>query len=113
MIRCCVQFGASGTQFPQLQSGHGIPGPEPVGKYSPGDLSPFGVADMLGNVWQYTDEFQDNHTRSVCVRGGSNYRCGNFDLFIRTILFLSISRTSFRSTPPRTRRVLRSTWCPC
>ena len=23
---------------------------------------------------QYTDEFQDNHTRYVIVRGGSNYR---------------------------------------
>jgi len=63
-----------GAHFPQLQSDQRIPGPEPVGKYSPGDLSPFGVADMLGNVWQYTDEFQDDHTRSVCLRGGSNYR---------------------------------------
>ena len=63
-----------GVHFPQQQSGQSIPGPEPVGKYSPGDLSPFGVADMLGNVWQYTDEFQDAHTRSVCLRGGSNYR---------------------------------------
>lgn len=66
--------GGMGVHFPQQQSGQVIPGPEPVGKYSPGDLSPFGVADMLGNVWQYTDEFQDSHTRSVCVRGGSNYR---------------------------------------
>lgn len=25
-------------------------------------------------VWQYTDEFYDEHTRSALVRGGSNYR---------------------------------------
>ena len=24
-------------------------------------------------MWQYTDEFQDDHTRSVIVRGGANY----------------------------------------
>ena len=28
---------------------------------------------MVGNVWQYTDEFQDAHTRAVMLRGGSNY----------------------------------------
>jgi hypothetical protein len=26
-----------------------------------------------GNVWQYTDEFVDEHTRAVIVRGGSNF----------------------------------------
>lgn len=29
---------------------------------------------MIGSVWQYTDEFRDAHTRSVVLRGGSNYR---------------------------------------
>lgn len=36
--------------------------------------SPFGVLDMVGNVWQYTDEFHDEHTRSVILRGGSYYQ---------------------------------------
>jgi len=44
-----------------------------VGKYKAG-ASPFGVLDLLGNVWQYTDEYQDDHTRSVCLKGGANYR---------------------------------------
>ena len=30
--------------------------------------------DLIGNVWQYTDEFVDAHTRYVLVRGGCNYR---------------------------------------
>lgn len=36
--------------------------------------SPFGISDLVGNVWQYTDEFRDAHTRAVIIRGGSNYR---------------------------------------
>ena len=32
------------SHMPSQKSGYAIPGPEPVGKYSPKDLSPFGVA---------------------------------------------------------------------
>ena len=49
-------------------------GPEAVGKH-PTAASPFGVEDLLGNVWQFTaDEFVDEHTRRVVLRGGSNYQ---------------------------------------
>ena len=40
----------------------------------PADCSPHGVCNAVGNVWQYTSEFQDQHTRSVVLKGGSNYR---------------------------------------
>lgn len=37
-------------------------------------ISAYGVMDMVGNVWQWTDEYVDEHTRSAIVRGGSYYR---------------------------------------
>ncbi len=50
------------------------PGPVEVGKFSPQGDSIFNVSDLIGNVWQFTDEFSDIHTRSVIVRGSANYR---------------------------------------
>ena len=31
------------------------------------------MLDLIGNAWEFTDEFQDEHTRAVLTRGGSHY----------------------------------------
>jgi formylglycine-generating enzyme required for sulfatase activity len=48
-------------------------GPDPVDGHPKG-ASPFGVMDMVGNIWQWTEEFVDKHTRGGILRGGSYYQ---------------------------------------
>ncbi|MGO8791785.1 MAG: formylglycine-generating enzyme family protein [Terriglobia bacterium] len=40
----------------------------------PQGASPFGVTDLVANVWQWTDEFVDEHTRAGILKGGSFYQ---------------------------------------
>jgi formylglycine-generating enzyme required for sulfatase activity len=48
-------------------------GPDAVDAHAQG-ASPFGVMDLVGNVWQWTEEFVDDHTRAGILRGGSYYQ---------------------------------------
>jgi formylglycine-generating enzyme required for sulfatase activity len=57
---------------PKLDEGRELPPPSDVDAHPKG-ASPFGVMDMVGNVWQWTDEFIDEHTRGGILRGGSHY----------------------------------------
>ena len=47
--------------------------PDAVNSHPTG-ASPFGVMDLVGNVWQWTDEYTDDHTRGGILRGGSYYQ---------------------------------------
>ena len=47
--------------------------PDDIGMHPQG-ASPFGVEDLVGHVWQWTDEYFDEHTRAAVLRGGSYYQ---------------------------------------
>jgi iron(II)-dependent oxidoreductase len=58
---------------PMPEKGRNMRGPDTVDAHPKG-ASPFGVEDLVGNVWQWTDEFMDEHTRAGILRGGSYYQ---------------------------------------
>jgi formylglycine-generating enzyme required for sulfatase activity len=58
---------------PKQEAGRDLRPPTDVDAYPQG-ASPWGVTDLVGNVWQWTDEYLDEHTRAAVVRGGSYYR---------------------------------------
>jgi len=60
--------------FPKQVISSQVPPHPDVGAFSPQGDSPFGVADMVGSVWQYTTSFVDGHNRNVLTRGSSNYK---------------------------------------
>jgi formylglycine-generating enzyme required for sulfatase activity len=61
------------ANMPVPDGGRSMRGPDPVDAHPLG-ASAYGVMDMVGNVWQWTDEFTDEHTRAAIVRGGSYYQ---------------------------------------
>ena len=61
------------ANMPATDTGRTMRGPDPVDAH-PAGASPWGVMDMTGNVWQWTDEFADERTRAAIVRGGEYYR---------------------------------------
>ncbi|HXS06024.1 MAG TPA: SUMF1/EgtB/PvdO family nonheme iron enzyme [Rhizomicrobium sp.] len=58
---------------PAPEKSRGLRGPD-VTTSHPAGASPFGVLDLAGNVWQWTDEYVDDHTRAAILRGGSYYQ---------------------------------------
>ena len=59
--------------LPKPEGGRELRPPSDVDAYPKG-ASPWGVMDLVGNVWQWTDEYVDEHTRAAVVRGGGYYR---------------------------------------
>jgi formylglycine-generating enzyme required for sulfatase activity len=58
---------------PAVDTGRVMGVPSAVDAYPQG-ASPFGVMDLVGSVWQWTEEFTDAHTRAAILRGGSYYQ---------------------------------------
>jgi formylglycine-generating enzyme required for sulfatase activity len=64
--------GWDSSAVPATNKGRELLPPDDVDAH-PAGASPFGVMDLVGNVWQWTDEFVDEHTRAAALRGGSAY----------------------------------------
>jgi formylglycine-generating enzyme required for sulfatase activity len=62
-----------GANVPAADFGRSMRGPDPVDAH-PAGVSSYGVMDLVGNVWQWTDEYSDEHTRFAIVRGGEYYQ---------------------------------------
>jgi len=58
---------------PEPCLGRAMPAPADVDAH-PAGASPFGVMDLVGNVWEWTDEYRDRHVRGAVLRGGSSYQ---------------------------------------
>ena len=58
---------------PEPSLARAMPDAPDVGAH-PAGASPFGVLDMVGSVWQWTDEYTDRHVRAAVLRGGNNYQ---------------------------------------
>jgi gamma-glutamyl hercynylcysteine S-oxide synthase len=61
------------SRVPPFEKGREQRPPTDVEAFPQG-ASPLGVLDLVGNVWQWTDEFRDEHTRAAILKGGSYYR---------------------------------------
>lgn len=61
------------SAVPAPDKNRALRGPDNVDGHPQG-ASPWGVEDLTGNVWQWTDEFVDEHTRAAILRGGSYYQ---------------------------------------
>ncbi|MES2391584.1 MAG: SUMF1/EgtB/PvdO family nonheme iron enzyme [Acidobacteriota bacterium] len=61
------------SMTPEVDRSRELRAPDDVSAH-PAAKSPFGVEDLTGNVWQWTDEYQDEHTRAAILRGGSYYK---------------------------------------
>jgi formylglycine-generating enzyme required for sulfatase activity len=58
---------------PQPDTGRDMTAASDVSSHPKG-ASVFGVMDLVGNVWQWTDGYVDEHTRAAVLRGGSHYQ---------------------------------------
>ena len=61
------------TRIPLQDTSRNMREPTSVKQYTLG-ATPSKIMDLVGNVWQWTDEYVDSHSRFAIVKGGSYYR---------------------------------------
>jgi len=66
------QFNAANIPVPNNGRNLNPNGPDDVNAH-PGGVSRDGIYDLVGNIWQWTDEFYDEHTAASTLKGGSYY----------------------------------------
>jgi formylglycine-generating enzyme required for sulfatase activity len=60
------------TKVPPVSQARDYPIPDNTGAH-PDGASAYGVEDLVGNLFQWTDEFIGDHSTMLVVRGGNNY----------------------------------------
>jgi len=60
------------ANYPRVDQGNDLRAPDDVDAHPMGK-SPFGVEDLVGNIWQMTNYYRDEHTQFAILRGGSYY----------------------------------------
>ncbi|TYZ57790.1 hypothetical protein PybrP1_003249 [[Pythium] brassicae (nom. inval.)] len=65
---------ADGATLHRVSRGKHPPAPDAVGAHPASRSRAFGVDDLVGYVWQMTDQFCDAHTCGQLLRGGSFYQ---------------------------------------
>ncbi|OJU15025.1 MULTISPECIES: SUMF1/EgtB/PvdO family nonheme iron enzyme [unclassified Sphingomonas] len=61
------------TAVPEPSLARVMPDPVDIGTH-PAGASPFGVEDLVGTIWQWTDEYHDDRVRAAVLRGGNAYQ---------------------------------------
>jgi len=61
------------SRMPDFTSGRTMPAPDEVDAH-PDGASWAGIMDLVGNVYQWTDVFTDEHTSKAVLRGSSRWR---------------------------------------
>lgn len=65
---------AAGEKLHRVSRAKNPPAPDAVGSHPASRSRAFGVEDLVGYVWQMTDQFCDAHTCGQLLRGGSFYQ---------------------------------------
>ncbi|KAH7462090.1 Formylglycine-generating enzyme [Phytophthora ramorum] len=61
------------TRLPKVSLSKELPTLGPIGSHESSRSTKFLVEDLVGYVWQMTDQFCDTHTCGLLLRGGSSY----------------------------------------